>query len=1128
MQKKTYLFMAIVVILSLLASTSAFAQTGGTPRGAVPVDAEVAADLAKGVATGGPVSVVVHLDKASLASVGKFMSAAERVQYAAEVAALQDQVAAQVTALGGTVLGRFKTLSSGLAVRIDASRVQDLRSLASVVAVRRMGNYELDLNDTVPFIGAAELQDLGFDGTGIKVAVLDDGADYTHAKLGGPGNVDAYEACAADPTVIGEADCPYFPNDKIVGGYDFTGAWDGASIPETPDPDPIALSFHGTHVADIIGGLPTPDSTKARVRVAHLSPDAPAVDILVNNMVAFSNVAFKDVSDYAALMPGTYNVKVVPAGAITPVVIEANLTLDAGKDYTVAAVNVLASIEPLPLLDNNAAPAAGNAHVRFVHASPDAPAVDIAVAGGGPVLFPNVPFKGVGTYLPVPAGTYDLEVRLAGTSTVVLPLPDIELMAGKIYTAFAVGLVADGTLDAVLTDDTPNRVGPGVAPGADLYAFKVCSEVSTACSGIALLQATDAAADLDGDPATWDPADVINASIGSDYGQPEDDWTAFVNEAVAYGSVYVISAGNNSDKPFVVGSASTATAAISVAQTSVPSDKLFFIGINAPTPGLVTDTAWLNWSVNPLDSGAITGDILYDTTNANTRLGCSDAAGTSPWTPGQFAGQNKVFLVDRGVCAASFKVANANAAGATMVLIAMVAPGAPYPFAYGGGEVTTPAFSVTQTDGALLKTAGTNVTMDPNDPNLFLILLDTMVGTSSRGPRNHDNRIKPDIGAPGSSVSAEFGTGTDTTPFGGTSGAAPMVTGSAALLVQKYKAMPEAIQHELGPLFYKILLMNTGNTTVYQDYFGGTLAPITRIGGGRVDVLKAFKSQTIAWDSTESVEDMRYNTGSMSFGYKTVTGVYNTHRYGTVANMGSEDRWYDLSASFRYAEDEGKGVTVKVIPKRLYVPAGETRGFKVKLTINADALQEWPVFTDDALNKGFNGNVSAPLTRQEYDGYIHVDGGENNAVHLAWQVLPKKVAEVVSTPTLLNLKHVDSTTVRLTNRAKWQAMDADVFALVDASPNIYNYEVFDDLSFIEFCTGGAFPGGTPGPGCNFTAVDLKEVGVRDFSDAYIEFGVTVYDSPFRASQMPVEFDVWIELEPGRRGRLGSLQLSAWL
>ena len=69
-------------------------------------------------------------------------------------------------------------------------------------------------------------------------------------------------------------------------------------MPETPDPDPLALSFHGTHVADIIGGLPTPDSTKAGSRGASLS-GCPCVDILVNDMVAFSNVAFKEVSDYA-------------------------------------------------------------------------------------------------------------------------------------------------------------------------------------------------------------------------------------------------------------------------------------------------------------------------------------------------------------------------------------------------------------------------------------------------------------------------------------------------------------------------------------------------------------------------------------------------------------------------------------------------------------------------------------------------------------------------------------------------------------------------------------------------------------------------------------------------------------
>jgi hypothetical protein len=204
---------------------------------------------------------------------------------------------------------------------------------------------------------------------------------------------------------------------------------------------------------------------KARVRVVHASPDAPAVDVWVNGNVAFSNAPFKGVTDYAALDPATYNVQVTPTGATTPVVIEADLALAANTDYTVVAVGLLADIEPLVLVDNNAAPAAGKAHVRFVHASPDAPAVDIAVSGG-PVLFSNVPFKGTGDYLPVDAGTYNLEARVAGTETVALSVPGVQLNEGTVYTIFAMGLAsgqpaltAVASVDAVAPTQLPATGG---------------------------------------------------------------------------------------------------------------------------------------------------------------------------------------------------------------------------------------------------------------------------------------------------------------------------------------------------------------------------------------------------------------------------------------------------------------------------------------------------------------------------------------------------------------------------------------------------------------------------------------------------------------------------------------------
>lgn len=199
---------------------------------------------------------------------------------------------------------------------------------------------------------------------------------------------------------------------------------------------------------------------KARVRVVHASPDAPAVDVWVNNAKAFTNAPFKGITPYASLDAGSYNVQVVPTGKTEPVVIKATLDLKAGTDYTVVAVGKLANIEPLVLQDDNRAPAAGKAHVRFVHASPDAPAVDIAVKGG-PVLFQNVAFKGVGNYLPVDAGTYDLEVRVAGTTTVALSVPGVKLEPGTVYTIFAMGLASgEPALAAVPSVDSAPHMLP--------------------------------------------------------------------------------------------------------------------------------------------------------------------------------------------------------------------------------------------------------------------------------------------------------------------------------------------------------------------------------------------------------------------------------------------------------------------------------------------------------------------------------------------------------------------------------------------------------------------------------------------------------------------------------------------
>lgn len=181
----------------------------------------------------------------------------------------------------------------------------------------------------------------------------------------------------------------------------------------------------------------------SRVRVVHASPDAPAVDVYADGTKVLSDVAFKDASDYLSVPGGAHNFEVFAAGAdpaSDAPVIAADATLEAGTDYTIVAVGELAEIRPVVLTDDNSSPAAGQAHVRVVHASPDAPAVDVAVQDG-PVLFSNLAFTEAAGPSPVDAGTYDLEVRPTGTMTAALAIDGVQLEEGKIYTVMAVGLL---------------------------------------------------------------------------------------------------------------------------------------------------------------------------------------------------------------------------------------------------------------------------------------------------------------------------------------------------------------------------------------------------------------------------------------------------------------------------------------------------------------------------------------------------------------------------------------------------------------------------------------------------------------------------------------------------------------
>jgi hypothetical protein len=197
----------------------------------------------------------------------------------------------------------------------------------------------------------------------------------------------------------------------------------------------------------MVTGGASAQMSDARVRITHASPDAPAVDIWVNGEPAITGLAFGQATDLISLPAGSYDVAVTPAGSADPeadAVIAATLTLEAGAAYDVAAVGYLdeisAQVYPLDL----SPVAEGNARLQVIHASVDAPTVDILANGGA--LVEGLGFPNASGFLEVPAGAYDVEVLVAETGNVALDLPGTTLDAGQVYVVMAIGEVGAGTL----------------------------------------------------------------------------------------------------------------------------------------------------------------------------------------------------------------------------------------------------------------------------------------------------------------------------------------------------------------------------------------------------------------------------------------------------------------------------------------------------------------------------------------------------------------------------------------------------------------------------------------------------------------------------------------------------------
>lgn len=217
-------------------------------------------------------------------------------------------------------------------------------------------------------------------------------------------------------------------------------------------------------------------STDFRLRVGHLAPDAPEVDVYLTATGAdLANVdpaltfEYKDVITAGAIPAGDdYQIRVTLPGTETVVFDSGTIALPAGADIFVGAVpntGANADASPISLM----AVIGGDvieffdvgqdAGVRVVHASADAPAVDILVddmVAIEDLEFPNfVPSGRFDDYVGLPEGPINVKVAASADNSIVAIDADLDLVNAQGYTILAIGLL-NGTpaiQPLVLADD---------------------------------------------------------------------------------------------------------------------------------------------------------------------------------------------------------------------------------------------------------------------------------------------------------------------------------------------------------------------------------------------------------------------------------------------------------------------------------------------------------------------------------------------------------------------------------------------------------------------------------------------------------------------------------------------------
>ncbi|MEV4556480.1 S8 family serine peptidase [Kitasatospora sp. NPDC049285] len=521
-------------------------------------------------------------------------------------------------------------------------------------------------------------------------------------------------------------------------------------------------------------------------------------------------------------------------------------------------------------------------------------------------------------------------------------------------TAAGLGVTADGHPYGgpyrPALDPAAFKVGPGAAPGAQLYAIRVFG-----CDGSTdqLSAALDLAADPNGDGDLADRLDVVNLSLGSAFGRPGDADALAADRLAELGTVVVAAAGNEGDAFGIGGSPGTAARVLTAAASVDAHGDAD--GITVTAPASLAGPVPAHWSSRYTGwaSTDAEGELAVPAEQSD---GCT---AFSPADADRLRGKIAVLGwrtkdADRA-CGSGPRADHAADAGA---IGAVFAADGDY-LAEIAGDDRVPAALIAHSDAQrLLAPLGTGPVRvrlaAPGNPLHGAVAqdqpqrTDTLAAFTSRG-LGVPGVVKPDLAAPGETIwSAKVGSGTGGMREDGTSMATPHLAGVAALV---RAAHPEWSSAEV-----KAALMNTATDTYAgPDRTGPAYGP-ERTGAGRVRADLAVRTPVLAYGTETD------GAVGVSFGPVEATGPLTATREVTVRNLG--DRQLGYAVGYRGATTV-PGASFALSPGRIEVPAHGAATVTVTLRLGAD-LGRAPDPTLDLLQAGrarsYRGELSGQLT----------------------------------------------------------------------------------------------------------------------------------------------------------------------